>query len=173
MSFKLYSLAALGALVVYVVTAKVLAYIEAIRFSKAHGCKPAPLWPQAERIIGLGFYKEQHGHRDNKKLLQAGADRFKKIGHTFEVRELGITRVSTDDPENIKALLATNFKDFGLGPRIAAMGSMFGSGIFTTDGHQWEHSRVYQLHLLIYFGLYADHQRPSFGRTSPGLKWPI
>jgi hypothetical protein len=143
MSFQFYALAAVGCLVSYFVIAKVVAYIDAIRFSRAHGCKPAPLWPQPERIIGWHLYKEQIGHRKNKRLLQAGMDRFKKIGHTFKLTVLGNTMTLTDDPENIKALLATNFKDFGLGRRIESMGAMFGSGIFTTDGPQWEHSRVY------------------------------
>lgn len=40
--------------------------------------------------------------------------------------------VNTIDPENVKALLATNFKDFGLGIRLDAFGPLLGQGIFTT-----------------------------------------
>jgi hypothetical protein len=39
---------------------------------------------------------------------------------------------NTIDPENVKALLATNFKDFGLGQRLDALGPLLGEGIFTT-----------------------------------------
>jgi hypothetical protein len=39
---------------------------------------------------------------------------------------------NTIDPENVKALLATNFKDFGLGQRLDAFGPLLGEGIFTT-----------------------------------------
>jgi hypothetical protein len=58
------------------------------------------------------------------------------MGHTF---------ITTDEPENVKAILATNFKDFGIGKRLEAFGPQFGSGIFTTDGAHWEHSRVFNL----------------------------
>jgi hypothetical protein len=50
--------------------------------------------------------------------------------------------VNTSDPEIVKALLATNFKDFGLGTRRRSMGPLLGQGIFTSDGATWEHSRV-------------------------------
>jgi hypothetical protein len=34
--------------------------------------------------------------------------------HTVEVRIIGMRIVFTDEPENIKAILATQFKDFGM-----------------------------------------------------------
>lgn len=49
----------------------------------------------------------------------------------------------TNDPKNIQAILATQFSDFDFGPaRIGNMGATLGSGIFTQDGKQWEHSRA-------------------------------
>lgn len=42
------------------------------------------------------------------------------------------TYFNTIDPENVKAVLATNFKDFGLGQRQRAFGPLLGQGIFTT-----------------------------------------
>ncbi len=40
--------------------------------------------------------------------------------------------INTIDIENIKTILASNFKDFGLGQRQDAFGPMLGQGIFTT-----------------------------------------
>lgn len=39
---------------------------------------------------------------------------------------------NTIDVENIKTVLASNFKDYGLGQREEAFGAMLGQGIFTT-----------------------------------------
>lgn len=51
-------------------------------------------------------------------------------------------QITTNDPENIKAVLATKFKDFSLGRRLFNLGPTFGSGIFTQDGNLWKHSRA-------------------------------
>lgn len=48
----------------------------------------------------------------------------------------------TKDPENIKALLATQFNDFSLGVRHAQLAPLLGDGIFTLDGAGWKHSRA-------------------------------
>jgi cytochrome P450 len=49
----------------------------------------------------------------------------------------------TADPENIKAMLASQSKDFGKGPNIyAAFKALMGStGVFTTDGEMWHNAR--------------------------------
>jgi hypothetical protein len=51
---------------------------------------------------------------------------------TWSARMMVQTYVNTIDIENVKAILATNFKDFGLGQRQEAFGAMLGQGIFTT-----------------------------------------
>ncbi|EHK99088.1 putative Cytochrome 52A13 [Glarea lozoyensis 74030] len=68
---------------------------------------------------------------------------------------LGRRLIQTIEPENVKAVLATQFKDFGLPEtRIGAFEPIFGHGIFTTNGPEWEASRA----LL----------RPSFTRSQVG-----
>lgn len=48
----------------------------------------------------------------------------------------------TIEPENVKTMLATNFKDWNLPDmRKDAFIPLFGRGIFTTDGAEWQHSR--------------------------------
>ena len=49
--------------------------------------------------------------------------------------------IITKDPENIKALLATQFNDFSLGRRYDFFKPLLGKGIFTLDGEGWKHSR--------------------------------
>jgi cytochrome P450 len=50
--------------------------------------------------------------------------------------------VSTAEPENIQAILATKFHDFDLGPsRRDSFHAMLGNGIFTAEGEAWAHYR--------------------------------
>jgi hypothetical protein len=54
---------------------------------------------------------------------------------TFILRNLGRDNLFTADPKNIQALLATQFKDFGLGPaRHANLHQLLGTGIVSFDG---------------------------------------
>lgn len=48
----------------------------------------------------------------------------------------------TTDPDNIKALLATQFNDFALGFRHAQFAPLLGDGIFTLDYDGWKNSRA-------------------------------
>ncbi|KAL2401007.1 Cytochrome P450 monooxygenase pvhE [Exophiala dermatitidis] len=63
--------------------------------------------------------------------------------YTAELHILADIRVVfTSDPENIKAILATRFHDFGKGEAFHEEWKPFlGDGIFTTDGQQWHDSR--------------------------------
>jgi cytochrome P450 len=50
--------------------------------------------------------------------------------------------ILTAEPENIKAILATQFKDYGKGEQFRKDWHTFlGNGIFTTDGQLWHNSR--------------------------------
>ncbi|KAK4697808.1 hypothetical protein P7C71_g316, partial [Lecanoromycetidae sp. Uapishka_2] len=50
--------------------------------------------------------------------------------------------IFTADPENIKAILATQFQDYGKGePFHKDWNDFLGDSIFTTDGEQWHNSR--------------------------------
>jgi hypothetical protein len=77
-----------------------------------------------------------------KQVLPDLFRRFEDVGNTFSHVSMGRKIWVTREPENVKAILATNFKDFGIGQRFRAMGPLLGQGIFTSDGALWEHSRV-------------------------------
>ena len=52
------------------------------------------------------------------------------------------TLVTTAEPENVQAILATKFHDFNLGPlRRDNFHELLGNGIFTADGKAWSHFR--------------------------------
>jgi len=140
MAFNFYIIAA-GLLSVYIAQ-RIVSYIRVAQFKKAHGCQPEHRLPQSERIIGYDLYKSQVNASKNKQVLEMSLKRTQENGYTWSASMLGRSFYNSSDPENIKALLATNFKDFGLGDRIRPFGALLGSGIFTTDGAQWEHSRA-------------------------------
>jgi cytochrome P450 len=61
---------------------------------------------------------------------------------TVDTRLAGRAVLLTKDPENIKALLATQFNDYSLGIRHAQFLPLLGDGIFTLDGEGWKQSRA-------------------------------
>ncbi|CAK9436487.1 uncharacterized protein LODBEIA_P10450 [Lodderomyces beijingensis] len=88
------------------------------------------------------------------ELIDFGVERYKELKNpdvpTFMFKIFNIPILSTKDPENIKAILATQFSDFSLGTRHAHFLPLLGDGIFTLDGQGWKDSR----HML----------RPQFAR---------
>jgi cytochrome P450 len=61
--------------------------------------------------------------------------------HTIEAG-IGERVIMTAEPENIKAILATQFKDYGKGERFRKDWFPFlGNGIFAADGEVWHNSR--------------------------------
>ncbi|KAG0645264.1 Cytochrome P450 monooxygenase himC [Hyphodiscus hymeniophilus] len=120
----------------------IFTYVQNYRFAKDNGCQPAPKLPQSERIIGYANFKQQTAAFKAKRMLPEGLQRFETTGDTFTVVTMGRKLWVTREPENVKAILATNFKDFGIGQRFKALGALLGQGIFTSDGALWEHSRA-------------------------------
>jgi hypothetical protein len=121
---------------------RVVTKIQNYRFAKAHGCEAPPALPQPERIIGYANFKDQVAHAKAHQVLNHQKRKFEEVGDTYTAVGMGRNLILTRDPENVKALLATNFKDFGIGRRLNAIGALLGQGIFTSDGALWEHSRV-------------------------------
>lgn len=73
---------------------------------------------------------------------------------TISMSVMGKPTTLTADPENIKAILATQFNEFGTGQRFNILSPLLGKGIFTSSGDHWKFSRA----LL----------RPQFAREKVG-----
>lgn len=85
-------------------------------------------------------------HKNLEKWLEfftaAKADGSGNGSYTCELQVMGRRTVFTSDPENIKAILATQFSDFGKGEIFHREWREFlGDSIFTTDGAMWHTSR--------------------------------
>ena len=129
------------------------------RLAKEHGCKPVKLHPgpnsPLERVFGISTFQANRKAFKEHKLLEVTYKRFQSYGNTFFINVLGTHVCMTIEPENIKAILATKFKDWNLPDRRKrAFVPLLGHGIFTTDGEAWQHSR--------------DLLRPNFARSQVG-----
>ncbi|KAI0839673.1 putative N-alkane-inducible cytochrome P450 [Hypoxylon sp. FL0890] len=142
---------ALGFLVLYLIGRFIARQLEIRAFKRKHGCLPPPREPQPEHIIGLAAWNRLRRERRDRITLQETTRRAKELGYTSSLVMAGNRFTVTCDPVNLKAMLATNFNDFGLGPRDGPLGPVLNGGIFISDGEAWQHSRA-----LI---------RPAFTRT--------
>lgn len=132
------SLLAIGALVLVITARWVGEWWTNRQFAKTNGCKPIPKLSRLTNII------QQIKARETNTWYDMWIHRYGTVGHTFESASVSIQNiVFTIEPDNIKAMLATNFKNFDNGDRRRhLMGPLVGPGIFTNDGKAWEHSRV-------------------------------
>lgn len=109
------------------------------RRASALGCKPAYLRQGWLPFSVDQVYKAINSLKEND-FLNAEVRIYNEIGRrtTFQQSSLGRHFHVTTEPENIKAMLATQFKDFGLGPiRYNVLEPLLGRGIFTSDGKDW------------------------------------
>jgi cytochrome P450 len=113
------------------------------RLSAKYGCAPPPTkhlhlpWGM-ERVIRLLRFRGDV----LDDLVSAAYRRHGAWTHAVEAPLAAQPTLATADPENIKTVLATNFGDWGIGPRRANQFRPFlGLGVFTSDGEMWQDSR--------------------------------
>ena len=140
-----YPILLLAIFVLYAIGKRIQSAVTKRQFARRYGCKNVTKFPQSDPILGTDWFLAQLKAYKSNEFLEAAHLRYEKMGLTFSGTTMGRVFLLTVDPENIRAMLATQFGDFGLGPRIHAMGPFLGSGIFTTDGKAWEHSRVHSI----------------------------
>ncbi|GME48853.1 cytochrome P450 [Neofusicoccum parvum] len=109
-------------------------------FGATRGCAPSKrlryAWP-----LGLDLIVDAFRAAASGRILALFDRLVSRTGTTFEQRLLGISGIDTIDPENIEAVLSSQFKEFGFGVRRPTFFPLLGDGIFTQDGSAWRHSR--------------------------------
>ncbi|PUU82877.1 hypothetical protein B9Z19DRAFT_1119975 [Tuber borchii] len=102
-------------------------------FAKSHNCLPPGRLPSS--FVGLSNWVRLTRTAKRGDILDHILSHFPIHGNTWKGRVLFSTSIGTIGPENIKAILATSFKDFGLGSqRHNNFYPLLGDGIFTLDG---------------------------------------
>lgn len=113
--------------------------------SRKQGCKQAARYPQVDPILGIdGLFRLMNAMRRGH-LLDEFQKRFRTVSggvNTYTTTDFGLTVIHTIEPENIKTVFATKFKDYGLPPQRVKWFSILGPSVFANDGHDWEVSRA-------------------------------
>ena len=126
--------------------------LERRRLIQKHGCQPPAKYPHKDPFLGLDAIRDAARAAKSKSFLPRVRELYATHGNTFASQFFTSPVINTVEPENIKTVLATNFKDYSIGARRQnAFAPLLGRGIVQVDGPRWEHSRA----LL----------RPCFART--------
>lgn len=113
--------------------------IKVYRFMKAHGCKEPYYFvkdPFGFRILFQALKQKNEGRLAEFSLTLLNG----RYTGRFDVLGL-VPIIITKDPENLKAMLATQFNEFALGTRHKHFYPLLGDGIFTLDAQGWKDSR--------------------------------
>ena len=126
---------------------------------KQHGCKPMREFPDLNsfpnNIIGIKEVKRSLEAVKEHRLLAHNRSRFLNNGNNTHFKIMFTDLMQTLEPENLKTIMALDFKKWGLGKRRRdAFVPLLGHGIFTTDGAAWHNSR--------------ELLRPNFVRSQVG-----
>ncbi|PIA93571.1 Cytochrome P450 52A13 [Cercospora beticola] len=135
-------LAACGILLLLrVVSSFVKKYRQSIK-AKELGCEPPSVEPTSWPL-GIDIVRNMMKADKEQRTPDLIVERFNRMKrYTFLVKVLGQSNIITADPDNIKAILATQFNDFRMGrAREENLKLVLGRSIFTVDGPAWHSSR--------------------------------
>lgn len=134
--------------VFYIVAVSVIPSVSRSRSERRKGYGAVPRYPQWIPILGLDIAFSMAQSMKNHtfllwlRRLHATAPGKSK---TFAVGFLGRHVIHTIEPQNLKALSATVWEDFGIEPLWRQTGASMpfaDKGVNTTDGHDWAFSRA-------------------------------
>ncbi|KAI0393224.1 cytochrome P450 [Xylariaceae sp. FL0594] len=135
-----FMLCLLGCYTHFSLRARHMYYVKSARL----GCKPAPRYP--DDPLGIGFLLATAKDVKEHVLLQQRQELLNSLGHTFISKQFPdpYDAITTDDVENVKAVLSAKFEDWDLPSiRIKSFLPVLGKhSIFTTNGAEWQHSRA-------------------------------
>lgn len=148
----------LGGLVVgflYVLVQGIATAARRRKIISSHGCVAPKRFPVWDPVLGLDImYKSVQAHH-SRTLLKTKRSQHEVHGVTHSSRLTSTPTINTIEPENIKAVMTTNFKDFAVGtPRRRAFSPLITNSVLVADGAEWEHSRAFL--------------KPSFSRSQVG-----
>ena len=121
----------------------------------AYGCKEPPKYPVWDPIFGIDVGYDAIRAFKRQTFLRESREHYETYGYTHSSRFTTYPVIQTIEPDNIKTVLSTNFKDFEIGtPRRRAFAPILANSILIADGLEWEYSRAFL--------------KPSFNRSQVG-----
>ncbi|OJJ98984.1 hypothetical protein ASPACDRAFT_1881697 [Aspergillus aculeatus ATCC 16872] len=112
------------------------------QFAHQHGCQPITHYNNKDPVLGLDEIYRGITTAKRHKALESITQRFQLHGNTFASRRLLKYTIVTIEPENIKTILSTRFRGYGLAHRLPIFQPLLGEGIYDTDGAHWATSRA-------------------------------
>jgi hypothetical protein len=123
--------------VTYTVVSHLITNIHSRLEAKRKGCAPPPPGSYSGPL-NIWTIKEFFEESRKGRIIEYHETAHRKYGNTFHMDALGEPAVFTIEPENIKAILSTQFADYDLGAaRRYNFVMLFGNGIFSSDGDNW------------------------------------
>ena len=139
----------------YIIALRLRLYEARRKIVLQHGCKAPSKYPVWDPFFGLDVIYDAVRAVKRKTFLSEKTSHYRTYGNTHSSRLTTFPVISTIEPENIKTVLSTNFKDFVIGtPRQRAFGPVIANSVLVADGIEWEHSRAFL--------------KPSFARSQVG-----
>ncbi|CAF9934749.1 MAG: hypothetical protein HETSPECPRED_009343 [Heterodermia speciosa] len=139
----------------YVIALRLRTYAARRKIILQHGCKPPSKYPVWDPFFGVDVIYDAIRAVKRKTFMSEKTSHYNTYGNTHSSRLTTFPVISTIEPENIKTVLSTNFKDFVIGtPRQRAFGPVIANSLLVADGIEWEHSRAFL--------------KPSFARSQVG-----
>lgn len=132
-------IALLGLGVLFIAIRWIVQSINHYKQAKAWNCKPPS---RAPGFLGIASGLRHLKANNEKRWLELLEHEYSLFGKTHEQTILGQDIITTTDPDNIKAMLSTQFKDFILGKRLQQFFPLAGASVFTLDGPGWSHARA-------------------------------
>ncbi|CAC9887136.1 unnamed protein product [Aureobasidium pullulans] len=131
-----------GITLLYHILNSIVTSIQNRNYARSQHCGAMPV--REGSLFGLGTILKVVKISKASRLLEANFSRFQKMQtKTFSMMTNGQSMIYTIDPENVRAMLVTQFDSWELSAlRKTAYTRLLGHGIFTTDGDAWKHSRA-------------------------------
>ena len=109
---------------------------------RSNGCSTPSKYPHRDPLLGLDLFFSIVDSIKKGNTIVPDMRRFDELGKTYQAKSWGSTILFTMDSRNIQTMFTSAFDNFGVASlRYGPSVPLLGSGIFTTDGDQWDHSR--------------------------------
>ncbi|KAH4013418.1 hypothetical protein HBI56_224390 [Parastagonospora nodorum] len=118
-------------------------FLTRYRVARRLSCREPPSPPSKDWLFGLDFVYQQIVNIQKDRRNASTRELHEQYGHTFQSKFYGSRKIHSVEPQNVQAVMSTDFKSWGVQPlRLFAFQPLIGVGIMGTDGHVWEKSRA-------------------------------
>ncbi|GAB7341205.1 hypothetical protein MBLNU457_7492t1 [Dothideomycetes sp. NU457] len=111
-------------------------------FKTLHACKDGRTYPTRDPFASIDFGLTIKRVVEDGTFYQFFQNNFQTYGSTWFISSFLSRTLFTNDPENIKAILATKAEDYPGGQVRDTMREIMGYGLPTVDGQVWSHTRT-------------------------------